>query len=51
MNTTNWDISADNRANMASASARMLNPLAMIYFLMKKNPEYLSPLDGFTFII
>lgn len=51
MNTVNWDISADNKANMASASARMLNPLAMIYFLMKKSPESLDILKDFTFII
>lgn len=50
INVADWGISASNRAANLSTNHKMLNPISILYYLMKKDPEKLSALKDYTFI-
>lgn len=51
LNTKDWGISAANRSKVTSANQKMMNPLSMIYELLKKKPDALKELDSYTLVI
>lgn len=51
VNVSDWGISQDNKAKTISSSSRLLNPISIMYFLMRKKPEALEPLKDYRMIV
>ena len=51
LNVADWGINAANRSKVMSTNHKQINPISMLYFLMKKDPEKLSVLKDYTLII
>ena len=51
LNVANWGISRSNSSKVASANHKMLNPLSMIYTLLKKSPDTLEKLNSYELIV
>lgn len=52
INISDWGISGDNKAQQLSAANRFLNPISIIYFLLKKKMmEDLEPLKEYKLIV
>lgn len=52
VDAANWDISGVNKKDVVNMSAKLINPLSMIYFLLRKNFTALKEsFSDYTFLI
>lgn len=51
INVANWGVNSSNRSKVVSANHKMLNPISMIYTLLKKSPDTLEKLNAYELII
>lgn len=51
LNTQDWDINEETKSKILTTNQKMINPLSMIYFLIKKNSDKLELLKDYTIVI
>ena len=51
LNIADWGIDASNKSTIASSMSKQLNPIHIIYHLLKKNLEALEPLKEYKLIV
>ena len=51
INVSNWGISSSNKSKVVSANHKMLNPISIIYTLLKKSPNTLEKLNAYELIV
>lgn len=51
INVANWGLNTANRSKVVSVNHKMLNPISMIYTLLRKSPNTLEKLNEYELIV